>query len=141
MADQILVLTWILTFVSVLGLLGVVAVVITLLKSLKHDIKASIGEICFDERWMGCFVVKTPRFLLGRNQVQSGWLSIHVIQYRYSIALNKRYVPNQPASALLINSLTQRSTVRIRTHTRKKGQHAVISGLDCCVLQNVLCDV
>ena len=57
-------------FVSVLGLLGVVAVVITLLQSLKHEIKASIGEICFDERWMGCFVAKTPRFLLGRNEVQ-----------------------------------------------------------------------
>lgn len=70
MVDQIIVLTYIQTVAVVMGLGGVLAAVITLRQSFNQSMMASIGQISFDERSMGYFVVKIPGFiglLFGKN--------------------------------------------------------------------------
>ena len=63
MVDQIVVMTYIQTVAVIFGLGGVLAAVITLRQSFNQSIMASIGQISFDERSMGYFVVKIPGFI------------------------------------------------------------------------------
>lgn len=63
MVDQIVILTYIQTVGVVLGLGAVLAAVITLRQSFNQSIMASIGQISFDEKSMGYFVVKLPGFI------------------------------------------------------------------------------